>query len=81
MAESYSEHPISRSLREAYQKPVDASRVTDVEEISGHGVRAKVDGHDVYAGNGKLDGPDWGELAQLPPHRHGGACGGGRRIC
>ena len=53
MAESYSEHPISRSLREAYQKPVDASRVTDVEEISGHGVRAKVDGHDVYAGNGK----------------------------
>ena len=53
MAESYSEHPISRSLREAYQKPVDVSRVTDVEEISGHGVRAKVDGHDVYAGNGK----------------------------
>ena len=53
MAESYSEHPISRSLREAYQKPVDASRVTDVEEISGNGVRAKVDGHDVYAGNGK----------------------------
>ena len=53
LAESYSEHPISRSLREAYQKPVDASRVTDVEEISGHGVRAKVDGHDVYAGNGK----------------------------
>ena len=53
MAESYSEHPISRSLREAYQKPVDASRVTDVEEISGYGVRAKVDGHDVYAGNGK----------------------------
>lgn len=53
MAESYSEHPISRSLREAYQKPVDTSRVTDVEEISGHGVRAKVDGHEVYAGNGK----------------------------
>lgn len=53
LAESYSEHPISRSLREAYQKPVDASRVTDVEEISGHGVRAKVDGHEVYAGNGK----------------------------
>ena len=53
LAESYSEHPISRSLREAYQKPVDASRVTAVEEISGHGVRAKVDGHDVYAGNGK----------------------------
>lgn len=53
LAESYSEHPISRSLRDAYQKPIDSSRVTDVEEISGHGVRAKVDGREVHAGNGK----------------------------
>lgn len=53
LAESYSEHPISRSLREAYKNPIDSSRVTDVEEISGHGVRAKVDGHEVCAGNGK----------------------------
>ncbi len=53
LAESYSEHPISRSLRDAYQKPIDSSHVTDVEEISGHGVRAKVDGREVHAGNGK----------------------------
>ena len=53
LAESYSEHPISRSLREAYRQPVDTSRVSEVEEISGHGVRAKVDGREVYAGNSK----------------------------
>ena len=64
LAESYSDHPISRSLKEACQKPLDAARVADVEEISGHGVRAKVDGKTVCAGNGKLMrqiGADWHE--------------------
>lgn len=64
LAESYSDHPISRSLKEAYHKELDTSRVTDVEEISGHGVRAKVDGLLVCAGNGKLMkqiGVDWHE--------------------
>ncbi len=53
-AESYSSHPISKSLIEAYGKPLDHSKVQDVEEIGGHGVRAKVDGVSVAAGNGKL---------------------------
>ena len=54
LAESFSSHPISRSLREAYGKPIDQSRVSDVEEISGNGVLAKVDGISVAAGNTKL---------------------------
>lgn len=54
LAESYSSHPISKSLLAAYGKPADKSRVTDLEEISGHGVTAKVDGISVAAGNGKL---------------------------
>lgn len=53
-AESYSSHPISKSLRDAYGQPVDNSRVSGVEEIGGHGVTAKVDGHEVAAGNAKL---------------------------
>lgn len=53
-AESYSGHPISRSLKEAYGKPIDASRVSDVEEISGHGVSAAIDGRRVSVGNVKL---------------------------
>lgn len=53
-AESYSSHPISRSLQKAYGKNIDQSRVTDVEEISGHGVVATVDGVRVAAGNAKL---------------------------
>lgn len=53
-AESYSGHPISRSLKEAYGKPVDASRVSDVEEISGHGVSAVIDGRKVSAGNARM---------------------------
>ncbi|MCM1101661.1 MAG: cadmium-translocating P-type ATPase [Clostridium sp.] len=53
-AESYSSHPISKSLREAYKEPVNNESVTDVEEIGGHGVTAKVDGHEVAAGNAKL---------------------------
>lgn len=54
LAESYSSHPISKSLLLAYGKSVDKNRVTDLEEISGHGVTAKVDGVSVAAGNGKL---------------------------
>ena len=54
LAESGSNHPISQSLRRAYGMPVSASRVTDIEEIHGHGVRATVDGKDVLAGNARL---------------------------
>ena len=54
LAECASSHPISRSLQKAYGKPVDRSRVTDIEEISGHGVTAKVDGVPVAAGNERL---------------------------
>lgn len=54
LAESYSDHPISRSLKEAYGKELDASRVSGVEELSGRGVRAMVDGRQVCAGNDKL---------------------------
>lgn len=54
LAESYSDHPISRSLREAYGKELETRRVSDVEELSGRGVRAEIDGHTVCAGNDKL---------------------------
>lgn len=53
-AESYSNHPISKSLKKAYGKEIETERVSDVEEISGNGVMAKVDGHTVAAGNAKL---------------------------
>ncbi len=53
-AEGYSNHPISRSLKEAYGQPIDTAHVQDVEEISGHGVQAFVDGRCVAAGNAKL---------------------------
>ena len=54
LAECASSHPISKSLQRAYGKAIDRSRVTDIQEISGHGVTACVDGHTVAAGNGKL---------------------------
>ena len=54
LAESASSHPISKSLQKAYGKPLDRSRVTDIQEISGEGVTAKVDGISVAAGNRKL---------------------------
>ena len=54
LAECSSSHPISKSLQKAYGKPIDRNRVTDIEEISGHGVKAKVDGVEVAAGNAKL---------------------------
>ncbi|WP_291565542.1 MULTISPECIES: heavy metal translocating P-type ATPase [unclassified Clostridium] len=53
-AENYSNHPISISLKQAYNKKIDESEITDVEEISGHGVRAVVKGKTVHAGNTKL---------------------------
>lgn len=54
LAECHSSHPISKSLQKAYGKPLDPGRVTEVEEISGNGVTAKVDGMRVAAGNSKL---------------------------
>ena len=54
LAESYSTHPISKSLQKAYGKPVDKTRIKDVKEISGHGVIAKIDNITVMAGNDKL---------------------------
>ncbi len=54
LAESYSDHPISRSLKEAYGKELDTARVAQVEELSGRGVRAQIDGKTVCAGNDKL---------------------------
>ena len=54
LAESWSKHPISLSIRNAYGKDIDPNRVTDVQELSGHGVTAKVDGKEVAAGNARL---------------------------
>ena len=54
LAECASSHPISRSLIDAYGKPLDRSRVSDIEEISGHGICARVNGHNVLVGNDKL---------------------------
>ena len=54
LAECSSSHPISKSLQKAYGTPIDRNRVTDIEEISGHGVKAKVDGVEVAVGNAKL---------------------------
>ncbi|MCQ2506871.1 MAG: cadmium-translocating P-type ATPase [Lachnospiraceae bacterium] len=54
LAESASSHPISKSLQSAYGKEIDRSRVSDIQEISGNGVLAKVDGKEVAIGNGKL---------------------------
>ena len=54
LAECASSHPISKSLQRAYGKEIDRSRVTNIEEISGHGITATVDGHTVAAGNSKL---------------------------
>ena len=54
LAESWSKHPISMSIKAAYGREIDPSRVTDVEELGGHGVTAKVDGRTVAAGNARL---------------------------
>ena len=54
LAECWSDHPISRSLKEAYGREIDAARVSSVEEVAGRGVKAVVDGHTICAGNDKL---------------------------
>lgn len=54
LAESYSDHPISRSIKDAWGNELDMSRVSDAKEISGHGVKAVIDGHIVLAGNARL---------------------------
>jgi Cd2+/Zn2+-exporting ATPase len=54
MAEVFSNHPISKSLKEAYGKPIDSSKVVDVQEVAGAGIKANVDGTEVAAGNEKL---------------------------
>lgn len=54
LAESWSKHPISLSIKAAYGKDIDSARVTDVEELGGHGVTARVDGKPVAAGNARL---------------------------
>ncbi len=68
LAESWSSHPISVSLRKAWGKEIDPNRVTEVEEIAGHGVAARVDGRAVLAGNSRLmekEGVQW-ERCDLP---------------
>ena len=54
LAESYSDHPISRSIKDAWGDTIDMNRVSNAQEISGHGVQAEIDGHTVLAGNSKL---------------------------
>lgn len=54
LAECASSHPISKSIRNAYGKEIDRTRVTDIRELSGHGILAKVDGREIAAGNEKL---------------------------
>lgn len=69
LAESYSDHPISRSLQAAYNRAVDRSRIGRVEEIAGQGIHAAVDGHEVYAGNERLMAAQG--MAARPCHRQG----------
>ena len=54
LADSYSDHPISRSIKDAWGDTIDMNRVSNAQEISGHGVQAEIDGHTVLAGNSKL---------------------------
>ncbi len=69
LAESASAHPISRSIREAYGKEIDRKRVSDIQEVSGHGVSALVDGHRVVIGNDKLMQQE--NVAPIPCHEAG----------
>lgn len=57
-AEDYSNHPISRSIQKAYGKKIDTTRITDIQEIAGHGVQAVIDGKIILAGNAKLMGKE-----------------------
>ena len=71
LAESWSKHPISLSIKNAYGKDIDPSRVTDVQELGGHGVTAKVDGKTVAAGNAGYHRPccHGGQIRRLSAHR------------
>lgn len=69
LAESYSDHPISASLRAAWNRAIDKNRVTDVKEIAGHGISATVDGKPAYAGNDKLMAQIGISCKPLPPCR------------
>ena len=80
LAESASSHPISKSLQKAYGKELDRSRVTEVQEISGHGVLAKVDGISVAAGNDKLMARLGIAAVPLPSGGDGDSPGGGRGV-
>ena len=81
LAESYSTHPISRSLKNAYGKEIDQNRVTDVEEISGNGVTAKVDGVSVAVGNAKLMKRIGSRSSRMSSDRNGHSCGDRRCLC
>ncbi len=70
LAECASSHPISKSLQRAYGKEIDRDRVSDIQEISGKGISAKVDGHDVLAGNSKLMELNRHCVHRLPQRRH-----------
>ena len=68
-AEDYSNHPISLSIQKAYGKKIDNSRITDVQEIAGHGVQAVIDGMTVLAGNAKL--MEWEHISYTAPNAIG----------
>ena len=80
LAECASSHPISKSLQKAYGKAIDRSRVTGIEEISGHGITATVDGHSVAAGNAKLMKKLGIDYSRLPLRRHDHPYGRRRRL-
>ena len=69
LCENYSNHPIAKSVKEYYQKPVDAARISHVEEIAGFGIRASIDGKSVLAGNDKLMQQE--NIAYRPCHKSG----------
>ncbi|MFR6379118.1 MAG: HAD family hydrolase [Evtepia sp.] len=80
LAESASSHPISKSLQKAYGAELDRGRVHNIQEISGHGVTAEVDGHTVAAGNDKLMAKLGIPSVPLPPGRYHHSCRPGRTV-
>ena len=79
--EGYSNHPIANSIREAYGKTLSMERVTDTEEIAGHGIHTFIDGREVYLGNAKLmDGAEY-RLHGKQDCRNGCLCGMQQRVC
>ena len=81
LAECASSHPISKSLQKAYGREIDRDRVSDIQELSGKGICAKVDGHDVAAGNTKLMDVARRGISRLSPRRNDYSHGNRRRIC